>query len=234
MERLDKIISSQYNITRSVARKHIRWGKVSVNGKVKRNPSESFETQGIILEYKGQELEYKENIYILMNKPKGVISASEDKNAKTVVDLVPENLKRAGLFPVGRLDKDTTGLLLITDDGDFAHKAISPKNNVPKKYIAQLDGKLAEDMIDKFSDGIVLADGYKCNNANLKIISENVAEVTVTEGKYHQIKRMFGVLNLGVNQLNRVSFGLLCLPETLKQGECIELSKNQAFNIFGG
>ena len=182
--------------------------------------------------FNGQALAYKRFVYILMNKPKGVLSASSDKNKKTVVDLVPENLRRQGLFPVGRLDKDTTGFLIITDDGEFAHKAISPKYEVYKNYIVTLDGKLTEDMVKAFAEGIVLADGTPCRKAEMQIISDNVARVKICEGKYHQIKRMFGVVGLGVNELKRVSVGGLSLPENLAEGECVELSSQDIEAIF--
>lgn len=221
-QRLDKIIATQFNISRSDARKHIRWGKVTVNGKIIREPSVQISPDADII-YKGQALNYKEHIYILMNKPKGVVCATTDKNKQTVIDLVPENLKRNNLFPVGRLDKDTTGFLIITDDGDFAHNAISPKKDVLKTYEATLDGKVTQEMVELFAKGVVLADGSVCKKALLKPVSDNKAEIKISEGKYHQIKRMFGVVGLGVNELKRTAFGNLKLPSDLKEGECKEL-----------
>lgn len=232
MQRLDKIISSQLKLSRSDARKNIRWGKVTVNGKAVRDPSAVFEPEEIEIQFKGQAVDYKEHLYIIMNKPKGIISASNDKTRKTVVDLVPESLKRANLFPVGRLDRDTTGLLIVTDDGDFAHKAISPKSKIPKTYVAELDGDITEFMVQGFSDGVVLADGTKCAPASLKKLGSCKAEVVITEGKYHQIKRMFGVFGLGVNNLHRASFGNLELPDNLAQGECRELTNEEIHYIF--
>lgn len=233
LQRIDKIISSQFNISRSQARKEIRWGKVSVDGKCVRDPSLSIDAQKASIEYRGQALLYKEYIYIMMNKPKGVLSASEDKSRQTVVDLVPPQLKRAGLFPVGRLDRDTTGLLLITDDGDFSHKVISPKKNITKTYIATLDGNVSDEICKQFKDGVVLADGTKCRPAQLRYIGECKAEIKISEGKYHQIKRMFGIVNLGVNKLQRVAIGNLYLPENLSEGECIELTEADFSAIFG-
>ena len=230
-QRLDKIIASQFNISRSDARKHIRWGKATVDGKVIRDPSVQVSLQAKI-EYKGQALNYKEHIYILMNKPKGVLSATSDKNAKTVIDLVPESLKRNNLFPVGRLDKDTTGLLIITDDGEFAHNAISPKKDVLKTYIATLDGPITPEMTEIFANGVTLADGKVCKKAFLKDLGENRAEIKISEGKYHQIKRMFGVVGLGVNELCRAGCGELILPDSLKEGDCIELEIWQIKELF--
>ena len=230
-ERLDKIIATQFNLSRKDARIAIRRGRVSVNGKTLRDFGFLLDIDSEIA-LDGQALNYKEHIYILMNKPKGVLSASSDKNKKTVVDLVPDTLRRQGLFPVGRLDKDTTGFLIITDDGDFAHKAISPKYEVYKSYLAELDGPLNDRMIKQFADGITLADGTKCRSGQLEILDTSLARVRICEGKYHQIKRMFGVVGLGVNELKRESVGGLSLPEKLAEGDCIELSKCEADMIF--
>ena len=209
-ERFDKIIANQFNISRKDARIAIRRGKATVNGKAVLDPALAVDTESEIT-FLGQAMEYKKYLYILMNKPKGVLSAANDKSRKTVVDLVPEEFKRQGLFPVGRLDKDTTGLLIITDDGDFAHRAIAPNKNVFKTYEVTLDGNITEEMVEKFREGIVLADGTVCKSAALKSLSENRAEVKISEGKYHQIKRMFGVGGLGVNALKRTAIGGLFL-----------------------
>ena len=229
--RFDKIIANQFNVSRKDARIAIRRGKGMVNGKVVRDFGALVDTESDI-SFCGQALEYKEYIYILMNKPKGVLSASNDKNRKTVVDLVPEEYKRQGLFPVGRLDKDTTGLLIITDDGDFAHRAIAPNKNVFKTYEVTLDGEVTEDMVPTFSQGIVLADGTLCKSAILKPLGENKAEVMISEGKYHQIKRMFGTVGLGVNELKRKAIGGLSLPSDLAEGECVLLSDEEISLIF--
>ncbi|MBE6780491.1 MAG: pseudouridine synthase [Ruminococcaceae bacterium] len=230
-ERFDKIISTQFNVSRRDARIAIRRGKATLNGKVLRDFGTLVDVDSEIT-FNGQALNYKQYIYILINKPKGVLSASSDKKKQTVVDLVPENLRRNGLSPVGRLDKDTTGFLIITDDGEFAHKAISPKYEVYKSYIVTLDGKLTDDMVKAFADGIVLADGTPCRKAELSILSENIARVKICEGKYHQIKRMFGVVGLGVNELKREAVGGLSLPEDLEEGACKELSMEEIQSIF--
>ena len=230
-ERFDKIISTQFNISRKDARIAIRRGKATLNGKILRDFGALVDVNSDIT-FNGQVCNYKKYVYILMNKPKGVLSASSDKNKKTVVDLVPETLKRNGLFPVGRLDKDTTGFLIITDDGDFAHKAISPKYEVYKTYLVTLDGELNEDMVKAFAEGITLADGTLCRKAELLIVDKCVARVKICEGKYHQIKRMFGVVGLGVNELKRESVGGLELPPNLMEGDCLELNNDQIELIF--
>lgn len=232
IKRLDKIISSQYGISRSITKAIIHRGKVKIDGVVVRDPSLQVDIDAVNIEYKGQALSYKEHIYIIMNKPKGVLSASEDKTRETVVDLVPKELARQGLFPVGRLDRDTTGLLIITDDGDFAHNVISPKKNIMKTYRVTLDGDVTEDMVKLFGEGIVLADGTRCKKAVLERIGENIAVIKITEGKYHQIKRMFGVVGLGVNELERIALGNLMLPKNLGVGQARELSEAEKNQIF--
>lgn len=222
--RLDKFISNQLNFSRSKAVSLIRSGKVRADGVIIKQPSFSFDTAITKIYFEDKPIEYKSHLYFILNKPKGILSASTDKSRKTVVDLIPENLRRQGLAPVGRLDKDTTGLLIITDDGDFAHNCISPKKMIPKTYIATLDGEIKKEHIIKFEKGVVLADGTVCMPAKLIKLSENKASVTVYEGKYHQIKRMFGTVGLGVNELHRKSVGLLNLPKNLKEGEIKEVN----------
>ncbi|MBE6786978.1 MAG: pseudouridine synthase [Ruminococcaceae bacterium] len=230
-ERFDKIISNQFNISRKDARIAIRRGKGFVDGCVLKDPSAAVDIESEIV-FDGKKLDYKKYVYILMNKPKGVLSASEDKRQKAVVDLVPLEFKRNGLFPVGRLDKDTTGLLIITNDGDFAHRVISPNKDVDKVYIATLDGTVTKDMEEAFLKGVVLADGTVCKSAKLEGMPNNKAKVTVSEGKYHQIKRMFGTVGLGVNELERRSIGDLCLPTDMQKGECKLLNDEEISLIF--
>ena len=226
-QRLDKYISNQLIISRSIVRKGIFRGLAVVNGEVVRDIAFSIDGEKDLVLYDGKEIGYKEYVYILMNKPKGVLSAATDKSRETVVDLVPQHLKRQEIAPVGRLDKDTTGLLLITDDGVFAHNCISPKKEVTKSYIVTLDGDINDEMITEFKNGIVLADGTKCRPALIEKIGNMKARIIITEGKYHQVKRMFGTVGLGVNELHRESIGGLVLPKTLESGECIELTKEQ-------
>ena len=231
-QRLDKIISSQLNISRTEAKTDIRAGAVCVDGLIVRSPSFLLDTDNSEITYKGQAVNYKKYIYLVMNKPKGVLSASTDKNRQTVVDLVPPELRRTDLAPVGRLDKDTTGLLLITDDGQFAHKVISPKSDIKKLYDAELDGEVSPADIQKFKDGIVLADGTACLPAMLKVTENRKALVEIKEGKYHQIKRMFGVIGLGVVELKRLKIGGFALPNDLKEGECRELTEYELKSIL--
>lgn len=230
--RLDKFISSQLNISRKDARAAILRGRAAVDGTTVRAADFKIDENADSVTFDGQALSYKKHIYIIMNKPRGVLSASDDKRQPTVIDIIPEKLRRNGLFPVGRLDKDTTGLLIITDDGDFAHRVLSPKKEIFKTYIAVLDGEITPDMPEKFLNGIVLADGTKCRKAFLRRLDKNTAEIKICEGKFHQIKRMFGTVGLGVNALERTAVGNFYLPEDLPQGACSETDSEALESIF--
>lgn len=228
MERLDKIISTGGGVSRSDARKLILKSKVAVNGKAVRDIAFKVDPAVDIITLNGEEISYKKYLYLVMNKPKGVLTATEDKNKQTVIDLIPDELRRRDLFPVGRLDKDTTGMLIITNDGDFAHLLLAPNKKVPKKYFVTLDGIVEKELVEKFKEGLTLVDGTALSSAELEIADEpNTAFVTITEGKYHQIKRMFGLFGLGVNELKRVSFAGLTLPKDLLEGEIRELTVNE-------
>ncbi len=221
--RIDKFISVAAAVSRNDAKQLLKSGAVTVNGlTVKKADAKVSEDDTVFCQ--GKQIFYKKFVYLVLNKPKGVLSASTDKRVKTVVDLVPDAYKHYELFPVGRLDKDTTGLLLITNDGDFTHKIISPKSGTDKRYFALLDGAVTDEHIRLFAEGIILADGSECLPAKLERAGENSAYITVREGKYHQIKRMFGVIGLGVNELERLSIGEFSLPSDLKRGESRELS----------
>ena len=230
--RLDKFISSQLNISRKDARAAILRGRAAVDGTTVRAADFKINENADSVTFDGQALSYKKHIYIIMNKPRGVLSASDDKRQPTVIDIIPEKLRRNGLFPVGRLDKDTTGLLIITDDGDFAHRVLSPKKEIFKTYIAVLDGEITPGMPEKFLSGIVLADGTKCRKAFLRRLDKNTAEIKICEGKFHQIKRMFGTVGLGVNALERTAVGNFYLPEDLPQGACSETDSEALESIF--
>ena len=224
--RIDKYLSVALNISRTDAKQLLKKSNITVDG-ARVIKSDFKLDEGAEVKKDGITLVYKKYIYIMMNKPAGILSASSDQRVKTVVDILPEHLKRDGLFPVGRLDKDTTGLLIITDDGDFGHRVMSPKSHTEKCYQAELDGELKEEYIDIFRQGVTLASGEKCLSAKLEILGERLAEVTVCEGKYHQIKRMFGTVGLGVNRLHRKRVGGLMLPENLPSGEARELTADE-------
>lgn len=225
MERLDKIISNRTGISRKDAKSAISSGKVTVSGNVIRSSDYKVgENEEIILD--GKKISGNAHVYIVLNKPKGYVSATEDPQQKTVIELVPPELFRNGIFPAGRLDKDTTGLMIITDDGDFAHRILAPKKHVPKKYAVTLDLPVTEEMKIGFEKGIELSDGI-CKSAKLFKTGEYTCEVTLSEGRYHQIKRMFGCFGAKVTELHRLSMGGFSLPENLLPGECRELSEKE-------
>lgn len=228
--RIDKLLSNIGIGTRKEVKKFIKEGLVLVNGNTVKDAGLIINTETDEILFDGKKIYYKEFIYIMMNKPKGVISATYDPVEKTVIDLLPQELKARNPFPVGRLDKDTEGLLLITNDGDLAHKLLSPKKNVIKKYYAKILGFVNESDIKAFNEGIVLEDGYKTLPANLEILSSSDVSkvyVYIREGKYHQIKRMFESVGKKVIYLKRLAMGNLTLDENLKPGEWRELSEEE-------
>ncbi len=179
---------------------------------------------------KGKKISENAHIYIVLNKPKGYVSATEDKNQKTVLELIPAELLRKGLFPAGRLDKDTTGFMIITDDGEFAHDILSPKKHVPKTYAVTLDITVTEEMKSRFESGVELSDGT-CKPAFLEITGVNTCSITLSEGRYHQIKRMFGCFGAKVIELNRTSIGGFNLPDDLPEGRCREITAEELILI---
>lgn len=221
MERIDKIISVASGVSRADARALIKKGLVSVNGAVIKDIGFKADENNDIICSRGEKLCYSKYVYIMMNKPKGVISASEGGSEKTVVDILPDSMKRKNLFPAGRLDKDTTGFVLITDDGDFAHKILSPKNHIPKTYIAELDKPFDDTVASAFEQGVALKDDL-CMPAKISAVDGDYtkAMVVIKQGMYHQIKRMFGKFGITVTELTRIKMGSLALDETLQPGGC--------------
>ena len=227
LQRLDKFLTSQGVCTRSEAGKLCRRGRVTVDGKTVTDPSQKVDPDTVTIALDGRALTYKEHLYIMMNKPAGILCVSRDPKARTVLDLLPPELCRRGLFPAGRLDKDTTGFVFITDDGDLAHRMLAPKSHVPKCYEVRLDAPLAADAVAIFAAGVTLEDGSLCAPSKLQQLSggdEPLWEITITEGKYHQIKRMFGTLQHKVLGLHRTTIGNLSLDPSLAPGECREMT----------
>lgn len=230
MERIDKIIATQTEYSRKDVKKMISQKKIEVDGKIIKSADEKI-NENAVIKISGKELNIKKNIYLILNKPKGYISATEDKNMKTVLDLVPEKYQHRALFPAGRLDKDTTGMMIITDDGKFAHNILSPKKHIKKKYNVTIDIPVTKEMITGFERGIQLNDG-ECKKALLEITGEYTADVTITEGRYHQIKRMFGCYGAKVIELNRVQMGEFILPSNLKLGQGREITEKEIEQII--
>ncbi len=232
-ERLDKYISSQSALSRREAQKAIRDKRVTVNGEVVRAVDLKTDPDSDTVTLDGQALSYKKNVYYMLNKPPGVVSATEDRIEKTVLDILPEELRRKGIFPAGRLDKDTTGLLILTDDGDYAHRMLSPKKHVDKRYIATLDRSPDDSICERFKEGITLGDGTLCKSGQAVILDNSRVEVVISEGKYHQVKRMFAALGYHVEALERIQIGALRLDPALSLGEVREMTAREADAVFG-
>lgn len=233
MERLDKFLASRGVGSRSEVQKLIKGGAVMTDGAVCRQTAQKIDPDHTAVTVNGQAVGEK-YVYIMLNKPAGYVSATEDKREKTVLELVPDALKRRGLFPAGRLDKDTEGLLILTNDGAFAHRMLSPKKHVGKTYVARLDGEVTEEMKEAFARGVVFADGTVCLPAKLEAdaADKTVGIVTVYEGKFHQVKKMFAACQRKVVHLARISIGNLYLDSNLPIGGCKSLSDLEIQQIF--
>ena len=229
MDRIDKIIASQGQYSRSEVKKLVKSGRVTLDGRVLKSSDEKADPNVNIIAIDGKAVNYKKHIYIMLNKPQGVVSATDDRDHTTVIDLVPKELRRDGLFPAGRLDADTVGFVLITDDGDFAHEILSPKNHIMKTYHAVLQRDLTQEDIDSFKNGIELKDGTLCLEAEVTALDspQPMAQVKICEGKYHQVKRMFAALGNKVLYLKRVKMGGLPLDDTLEEGQCREITAEE-------
>lgn len=226
LERIDKILGIFNICTRSEAKTIIKKGLVTINGEVIKDSSKKADIEKDIITAYGKTLGNNKYIYIMMNKPSGVISATVDKSEKTVLDIIPKEFKRNGLFPAGRLDKDTEGLLIITNDGEFAHNMLSPVKEIYKRYYAKTDLPITNDMIQKFKEGIIFSDGTKCKSAILEYADDGCF-VTICEGKFHQVKKMLSAVGLSVLYLKRLSIGSLSLDDNLKVGDCREISADE-------
>jgi 16S rRNA pseudouridine516 synthase len=226
MIRLDKVLSHLGYGSRKEVKEIIRKGYVTVNGEVISKDDTKIDEENDEVLVFDDKIEYDKFIYLMLNKPSGYVSATFDNKLPTVLDLI-EGYEKRGLFPVGRLDIDTYGLLLITNDGMLAHKMLSPKYHVDKKYYLEFDGDFKEENYKKFEDGIILDDGYKCMSAKFELIDKNKGYITIKEGKFHQVKRMMEALNMTVTFLKRVSFGALNLDDILKYGEYRKLTEEE-------
>lgn len=227
--RLDKYLADAGHGTRSRVKDKIRLGSVRVNGCVVTKPETKLDTQSDCVEVDGRRIGYSEFEYFMLNKPQGVVSATTDNRDKTVVELIAEE-KRRDLFPVGRLDKDTEGLILITNDGVLANGLLAPGKHVDKQYYARIRGKVTDDSVISFRDGLDIGDDKPTAPAKLEIINsdaESEVLVMITEGRYHQIKRMFAALDMKVLYLKRLSMGPVKLDESLSLGEYRRLTEEE-------
>lgn len=226
MIRLDKMLAHSGYGTRKEVKELIRKGFVTVNGEVIVDDDYKVNEEVDEVIIVNETVNYEELIYIMLNKPDGYVSATFDNNLPTVLDLINEYQNR-NLFPVGRLDIDTVGLLLITNDGKLAHKMLSPKNHVDKTYYLKYSGSLNDNQIKKLESGVTLDDGYLTKPAKVKLLDDNQMELTITEGKYHQVKRMLEAVGSRVTYLKRISFGPLSLDCNLEEGKYRYLTKEE-------
>lgn len=232
--RLDKFLCDSLNITRKEAKEAVKKGKVTINGEVMKKPECKLDADDDQVEFEHEPVIFEQFHYLMLHKPQGVVSATKDNHDKTVINLIHEDFKDK-LFPVGRLDKDTEGLLLLTDDGMLAHELLSPKKHVDKVYFAKVAGRFTEEEIKRFREGLDIGNGEKAKEAFLEILKaeEDQSEVliTITEGKFHQIKRMVKAVGSEVLYLKRLSMGSLRLDEGLEIGTYRRLSEEELHEL---
>ncbi|MFB1080361.1 pseudouridine synthase [Jeotgalibacillus sp. JSM ZJ347] len=232
--RLDKLLSNMGYGSRKEMKKWLKSGAVTVDGKPVKDGKHQVNPEKDTVHVNGEEVHYREFIYLMMNKPQGVISATEDGMHETVIDLIDPDYHLFEPFPVGRLDKDTEGFLLLTNDGGLAHDLLSPKKHVAKTYFARIAGEVTEDDIKAFKEGVTLDDGYETKPGELVILSRgdtSEIELTITEGKFHQVKRMFQSVGKEVTFLKRLSMGPLELDHALEPGEYRELTEEELISL---
>lgn len=235
--RLDKFLVACAVGSRTEVKSLLKAGRVTVNGKKEKSAKLQINEEGDEICFDGQVLEYEEFVYYMMNKPQGVISATEDPKHRTVLDLLEDVARSKEVFPVGRLDIDTHGLLLLTNDGKLAHALLSPKRHVDKTYLAQVEGIMTQEDVETFVKGIPLKD-FTCQPAKLEIVSvdsvknQSLVRVTIAEGKFHQVKRMVAYCGKEVVDLQRLTMGTLALDENLEQGEWRRLTREELENLL--
>lgn len=218
MERLDKLLAGTGKWSRREVKALVRQGLVRVDGRLAASAEDKLDPAAAIVTVAGETVALHRFTYVMLHKPAGVLTATEDRKQPTVLDLLPPELRRIGLAPVGRLDKDTEGLLLLTNDGELAHRLLSPKYHVDKRYLARVDGELSEADVEAFACGMTLGGGLECLPAGLEVLPDRVCIVTLREGKFHQVKRMLAARGAPVLYLKRLSMGPLVLEDSLAAG----------------
>lgn len=229
-QRLDKVLANFGYGTRKEIKQLVRDGLIRVDGTVVKDSSMHVDPKNSEIAIGDEILRYREFVYVMMNKPDGVVSATWDNKLRTVIDILPEEFRCFELFPVGRLDIDTEGLLILTNDGQMAHELLSPRKHVPKKYYALVGGNVTQEDAERFREGVVLDDGYKTLPGKLNILKSgehSEIELVIHEGKFHQVKRMFEAVGKQVKYLRRIQMGMLKLDEALKTGESRELTAEE-------
>lgn len=232
--RLDKFISERTEFSRSQIKQLAAKGQISLNGCIVKKSDTKIDPDSDRVSVSGREISSRRFRYFLVNKPEGYVCSTNSNDGTSVLELIPPDMRTKGLFPAGRLDKDSIGALLVTDDGELAHRILAPKSHIPKIYIVKLDRAFQNKYIDIFKKGILLADGDACLPARVRMAenSDKLAFVELFEGKYHQIKRMFSAVGNHVEKLMRISLGGVILPETLGIGQCMELLHKDVENLF--
>ena len=218
MERLDKLLAGTGKWSRREVKALVRQGLVRVDGRLAASAEDKCDPAAAVVTVAGETISLCRFTYVMLHKPAGVLTATEDRKQPTVLDLLPPELRRIGLAPVGRLDKDTEGLLLLTNDGELAHRLLSPKYHVDKRYFARVDGELSATDAEAFACGMTLGDGLECLPAGLEVLPDRVCIVTLREGKFHQVKRMLAARGAPVLYLKRLSMGPLTLDDSLAAG----------------
>lgn len=218
MERLDKLLAGTGKWSRREVKALVRQGLVRVDGRLAASAEDKLDPAATVITVAGETISLCRFTYVMLHKPAGVLTATEDRKQPTVLDLLPPELRRIGLAPVGRLDKDTEGLLLLTNDGELAHRLLSPKYHVDKRYLARVDGELSAADAEAFACGMTLGDGLECLPAGLEVLPDRVCIVTLREGKFHQVKRMLAARGAPVLYLKRLSMGPLTLDDSLAAG----------------
>ena len=218
MERLDKLLAGTGKWSRREVKALVRQGLVRVDGRLAASAEDKLDPAAAVITVAGENISLRRFTYVMLHKPAGALTATEDRKQPTVLDLLPPELRRIGLAPVGRLDKDTEGLLLLTNDGELAHRLLSPKYHVDKRYLARVDGELSAADAEAFARGMTLGDGLECLPAGLEILPDHVCIVTLREGKFHQVKRMLAARGAPVLYLKRLSMGPLTLDDSLAVG----------------
>ena len=232
MERLDKVLAGTGRWSRREVKLLVRQGLVRLNGAAAGSAEEKCDPETAVITVNGETVVLRRFTYVLLHKPGGVLTATEDRRQETVMELLPQELRRVGLAPVGRLDKDTEGLLLLTNDGELTHRLLSPKYHVDKRYFARVDGHLTAAHAEAFAKGMTLGDGLKCLPARLEILPDNGCIVTVREGKFHQVKRMLVACGAPVVYLKRLSMGPLVLGDELGRGEHRMLREEEVAALY--
>lgn len=218
MERLDKLLAGTGKWSRREVKALVRQGLVRVDGRLAASAEDKLDPAAAIITVAGETISLCRFTYVMLHKPAGVLTATEDRKQPTVLDLLPPELRRIGLAPVGRLDKDTEGLLLLTNNGELGHRLLSPKYHVDKRYLARVDGELSAADAEAFARGMTLGDGLECLPAGLEVLPDRVCIVTLREGKFHQVKRMLAARGAPVLYLKRLSMGPLILDDSLAAG----------------